>query len=254
MSALKPMTSPLVSVLPLMRPTTPVRPMPVTTSSQPNALSFSATNADVRWVSYSTSGWAWMSRRHSVISVCNSAKRFLTGMFLSPAPALVCARHMSLDHLYKPTAAQRNRFVIEVIRRMMALRAVAIPQVNIGTWALLQHEREIFCRHDGINLRIHIRLTRHGLRRFNSKLGLAIMIDRHRVAVFPDHFRRCAKGESRVGGHFANAPFGQFTVVVVQGTHRAFHAHCVRNHVGGAAVRLKCAHCQHNPLNWFHVA
>ena len=36
---------------PRMTPTTPVRPMPVTTSSQPKALSFSATVAAVRWTS-----------------------------------------------------------------------------------------------------------------------------------------------------------------------------------------------------------
>ena len=37
----------LPALRPLMTPTTPVRPMPVTTSSQPNALSFSATEAAV---------------------------------------------------------------------------------------------------------------------------------------------------------------------------------------------------------------
>ena len=39
------------ALLPRMTPTTPVRPMPVTTSSQPNALSFSATDAAVRCTS-----------------------------------------------------------------------------------------------------------------------------------------------------------------------------------------------------------
>ena len=38
-----------------------------TTSSQPKPRSLSATSALVRWVSNSTSGWAWMSRRHSAI-------------------------------------------------------------------------------------------------------------------------------------------------------------------------------------------
>jgi hypothetical protein len=73
-----------LSVLPLMTPTTPVRPMPVTTSSQPNSRSLSATSAEVRWVSYISSGFSWMSRRHAVISACNSARRFLIGMVVSP--------------------------------------------------------------------------------------------------------------------------------------------------------------------------
>ncbi len=38
MSARSPITRPLLSDLPLITPTTPVRPMPVTTSSQPKAL------------------------------------------------------------------------------------------------------------------------------------------------------------------------------------------------------------------------
>ena len=41
---------------PVMTPTTPVWPRPVTTSSQPNSRSRSATNAAVRWTSYSSSG------------------------------------------------------------------------------------------------------------------------------------------------------------------------------------------------------
>lgn len=46
MSARKPMTGPS-PWLPLMMPTTPVLPMPVSTTSQPNAFSFSATNFEV---------------------------------------------------------------------------------------------------------------------------------------------------------------------------------------------------------------
>ena len=58
MSARSPMTLPAVSLLPLMTPTTPVRPIPSTTSSQPKARSFSATSAAVRWVSNRSSGFA----------------------------------------------------------------------------------------------------------------------------------------------------------------------------------------------------
>jgi hypothetical protein len=51
MSARSPITLRAPPRLPRMTPTTPVRPIPVTTSSQPNALSFSATEAAVRWTS-----------------------------------------------------------------------------------------------------------------------------------------------------------------------------------------------------------
>ena len=56
MSARRPMTLPAPPLRPRMTPTTPVRPMPVTTSSQPKALSFSATAPAVRCTSYSSSG------------------------------------------------------------------------------------------------------------------------------------------------------------------------------------------------------
>ena len=65
---------------PRMTPTTPVLPMPVTTSSQPKALSFSATLAAVRCTSNRISGWAWMSRRHAATSACMSAIRSTMGM------------------------------------------------------------------------------------------------------------------------------------------------------------------------------
>ena len=56
MSARRPITRPLVLLLPLMSPTTPVRPIPSTTSSQPNSVSFFATRLAVRRVSYMISG------------------------------------------------------------------------------------------------------------------------------------------------------------------------------------------------------
>ena len=68
-----------------MTPTTPVRPIPVTTSSQPKARSLSATSALVRWVSKRISGWAWMSRRQSEMAGARSAKRLTTGTGLSPS-------------------------------------------------------------------------------------------------------------------------------------------------------------------------
>jgi hypothetical protein len=51
MSARMPITLPEAALRPLMTPTTPVLPMPGTTSSQPNALSFSATTPAVRCTS-----------------------------------------------------------------------------------------------------------------------------------------------------------------------------------------------------------
>ena len=91
MSARRPITLPAVSVLPLMTPTTPVRPIPVTTSSQPKAFSFSSTTPAVRTVSNRISGFSCRSRRHSVISGSSSAKRFLTGILSVLVPAAYAA-------------------------------------------------------------------------------------------------------------------------------------------------------------------
>ena len=68
------------SPCPRITPTTPVWPIPVTTSSQPNALSFSATLAAVRCTSNRISGCAWMSRRHAATSACRSAIRSSIGI------------------------------------------------------------------------------------------------------------------------------------------------------------------------------
>jgi hypothetical protein len=59
-SARKPITRPPAAgcLRPRITPTTPVRPIPVTTSSQPKALSLSATLAAVRCTSNKSSGWA----------------------------------------------------------------------------------------------------------------------------------------------------------------------------------------------------
>ena len=75
MSARSPITLLPLAPLPRMTPTTPVLPIPVTTSSQPNALSFSATLPAVRWTSNRISGCAWMSRRHAATSACMPAIR-----------------------------------------------------------------------------------------------------------------------------------------------------------------------------------
>jgi hypothetical protein len=56
MSARSPITCEPPPLPPRITPTTPVLPMPVTTSSQPKALSFSATQAAVRWTSNRSSG------------------------------------------------------------------------------------------------------------------------------------------------------------------------------------------------------
>ncbi len=56
MSARNPTTLPDAVLRPLMTPTTPVLPMPGTTSSQPNALSLSATRPAVRCTSKPISG------------------------------------------------------------------------------------------------------------------------------------------------------------------------------------------------------
>src|SRR4051794_23516428 len=84
MSARSPITlmsePPGACLRPLMTPTTPVRPRPVATSSQPNSRKRSATKAAVRCTSYSSSGWAWRSRRQAWISGCRSATRLTIGM------------------------------------------------------------------------------------------------------------------------------------------------------------------------------
>ena len=65
---------------PWITPTTPVLPMPVTTSSQPKALSFSATLPAVRCTSNRISGYSWMSRRHAATSAFISAIRLAIGI------------------------------------------------------------------------------------------------------------------------------------------------------------------------------
>ena len=97
MSARRPMARD-VSPWPRMTPTTPVLAMPVTTSSQPNSRSFSATMPAVRTSSKAISGWAWKSCRQAVISAWKSAMRFRIGMWSRPGfcgrqlwvPAAVC--------------------------------------------------------------------------------------------------------------------------------------------------------------------
>ncbi len=80
MSALRPTTLPDPALRPLMTPTTPVLPMPGTTSSQPKARNLSATMPAVRCTSKPISGCSWMSRRQAVISSCRSATRLTIGM------------------------------------------------------------------------------------------------------------------------------------------------------------------------------
>ena len=80
MSARSPITLPDPFWRPRMTPTTPVRPIPVTTSSQPNSFSFSATIPAVRWTSKSSSGFSWKSRRQAAISSARSATRLMIGM------------------------------------------------------------------------------------------------------------------------------------------------------------------------------
>ncbi|MGZ2475105.1 hypothetical protein ACVI1N_003396 [Sinorhizobium medicae] len=89
MSALSPMVRPGPR-LPRIRPTTPVRPSPVTISSTPNSFSFRSTKAAVFSTANRSSGFWCRWRRHSVTSVLRSAARFKIGIvrFLS-----VCSFH-----------------------------------------------------------------------------------------------------------------------------------------------------------------
>src|SRR3990170_8929948 len=87
-----------------MTPTTPVRPRPVTISSQPKALSFSSTKRAVSWTSNRSSGRICRSRRHAAISGCISAARLRRGMCLR---SLLLFR--SLDRF--PDAQGRRRHV-----------------------------------------------------------------------------------------------------------------------------------------------
>ena len=82
MSARMPTTRPLVSLRPLMRPTTPVRPIPSTTSSQPNSRSFVRDNRRGAMGVVQKFGMFVEITRHAAISSCISAIRFLTGMAL----------------------------------------------------------------------------------------------------------------------------------------------------------------------------
>ncbi len=76
-------TLPDVFCLPLITPTTPVRPTPVSMLSRPNSFSLSATTPAVRCTSNSNSGFSCKSRRQAVISACISANRLIFGMLFS---------------------------------------------------------------------------------------------------------------------------------------------------------------------------
>src|SRR4051795_7120942 len=88
MSARRPMVLPEADLRPRITPTTPVRPMPVTTSSQPNSRKRSATMPAVRWTSYCSSGFSWKSWRQAAISSERAATRLTMGMRRS---ALICS-------------------------------------------------------------------------------------------------------------------------------------------------------------------
>ena len=69
------------ALLPRMTPTTPVRPMPVTTSSQPKLLQlFGDRGRGAMHVVEAAPGWACRSRRQAVMSPCRSAMRLTIGM------------------------------------------------------------------------------------------------------------------------------------------------------------------------------
>src|SRR6056297_3650443 len=155
MSARNPIVRPELSVLPLMMPTTPVRPIPVTTSSQPNSFSFSATIPAVRWVSNRISGCSCRSRRHAVISGSISAKRFFTGM----ARLLVfvsARRHPAFDDLGEEAASIGDGFVVEVVFRVMAHGAVPVSKKQIGARTLVQHVGKILGRHYRLRVVGHV--------------------------------------------------------------------------------------------------
>src|SRR5689334_8728060 len=80
MSARSPITLPDEVLRPRITPTTPVRPMPVTTSSHPNSRSLSATMPAVRWTSYRSSGCSWRSCRQAAISSVRAAMRLTMGI------------------------------------------------------------------------------------------------------------------------------------------------------------------------------
>src|SRR5512134_1072217 len=95
-SARRPIARPLVPAPSV--PTTPVFARPRCTSS-PNAVSRPATTCEVRCSSNAVSGWAWMSRRHAVMSPCSSRMRSMIGM-----PAMITSRSMrqhiqGIDHV-----------------------------------------------------------------------------------------------------------------------------------------------------------
>ncbi|MCY1504385.1 hypothetical protein D9M68_385530 [compost metagenome] len=79
MSARRPIVRPEPR-LPRIRPTTPVRPRPVTTSSTPNSLSFFSTKDAVFSTANRSSGFLCRWRRHSATSFWSSAARLSIGI------------------------------------------------------------------------------------------------------------------------------------------------------------------------------
>src|SRR4051812_10390324 len=119
---------------PRITPTTPVRPMPVTTSSQPNSRSLSATMPAVRWTSYRSSGCSWKSCRQAAISSVRAAMRLTMGM---GDPRYATWSGLS-EH-----ALEDRVDVFEVIAEVELLVDLGIGEVFLHLGVLLQERIEV---------------------------------------------------------------------------------------------------------------
>src|SRR6185437_13115987 len=146
MSARRPMVLPEAFFRPRIMPTTPVRPMPVTTSSHPNSRSLSATIPAVRCTSYSSSGCAWKSCRQAVMSSARAAMRLTMGMVgllpleLSGAWNSISGRAVLRVAEY---ALEDRVDVLEVVAEVELLVDLGVRQVFLYVRVLLQQRIEI---------------------------------------------------------------------------------------------------------------
>src|ERR1700756_1526520 len=132
MSARNPIVLPELLLRPRITPTTPVRPMPVTTSSHPNSRSLSATMPAVRWTSYRSSGCSWRSCRHAAMSSVRAAMRLTMGIGESSL-RLRLAEHALEDRVD----------VLEMIADVELVFDLGVAQIFLHAGVFLEQRLEI---------------------------------------------------------------------------------------------------------------
>ena len=152
----------------------------------------------------------------------------------------------------KKAHAVGHRLVVEDVFRVVAHGAVPVAEEDIGAGAFLQHVAEILRRHDRVD--IVGDCIGHGAGGLDGMGRTLAVVDRHRVAGMPDHFRLRTIGCRRVGGDLADAGLHDRAVFGVEGAHGALHPGHIGDDVRGVRVGLERAHGQHHAAQRIDVA